>query len=225
MRQKTLDLQKELALSRTKLTSGRPAAMRSAMDAIADDQRSNLATLANVLYLQNTQSKTAAELGINAADTYTDASGVTRNYDSSKFVVKYRPNGAQYLAPLPGTNGGKNAQGLTPGQVATANRARATAIKSTRANMLTTLQSQTGPLWKQPPSYLQGIQDPRRKSYSTARKYLVDNYAADLIKQYPKQRVAILSMVDQVLKASGWSKVPAKPKGTAAGAGSYPGHY
>jgi hypothetical protein len=223
MRQKTLDLQKDLALARTKLTSGRPAAMREAMDQIGDDQRSNLATLANVLYLQNTQAKTASEVGINEADTWTDAKGITRNYDSSKFQVKYRPNGAQYLVPLPGTGSGKNAQGLTPGQVATANRARATALKSNRANMLTLLNNKSGSLWKQPPALLAGVQAPTRKSYSTARKYLVDNYAADLIKQYPKYRTEILRQVDQVLASSGWVKVPAKPRGSATQ--GYPGHY
>lgn len=216
MRQKTLDLQKELALARTKLTSGRPAAMRDAMDAIGDDQRSNLATLANVLYLQNTQAKTTADLtgtyqGSPTINTYTDAQGRIRNYDPGKYEVHTSKNGTQFLKPLPvPPSAGKNAQGLTPAQVLTANRARATAMKSYRSNMLGTLQSKSGPLWQQPSALMQGITPPSRKSYSTARKYLVDNYAADLIKAYPKYRADILRTVDQVLASSGWVKVPTK---------------
>ena len=223
MRGKAIDLQGELARKRAELIAGKPAAIREAMKGLADDQRANLATLANVLYLQNAQAKTTAEQtgqyqGQDTIDTYRDANGVLRHYDPNRYRVKTSRNGSQFLEPLPvaksGSSTEKNAAGRTVSGQDTYDRAVNKALQTNRSHMLTAVQNQKGPLWTQPNSLYQGLPgyEPKRKDYATARSYLLTNYANDLMKQYPKQKAQILAAVDEVLASAGFKrKAAAKP--------------
>ena len=230
MRQKSIDLQSDLAKARAKLISGKPAAIREAMKGLSDDQRANLATLANVAYLQNTQAKTTADLtgqyqGQPTIDTYTDSKGVVRHYNPNTHIVKTSKNGTQFLAPLPvpksTSSTTKNAAGFTPSQQATQTRMRNEAIQGGRKAMLTAAQNKSGPLYNAPPSFLQGIRPPTPKSYAEAKAYLMTQYANDLIKQYPGERARILQTVEEVLAAGGFKRAAATKAPAAAGGGLF----
>jgi hypothetical protein len=222
LRGKSMDLQAELARQKSKLIAGRAPAIREAMKGISDDQRANLATLANVLYLQNAQAKTTADTlgtfqGQPTVDTYVDAQGRTRKYNPNTHTVKTSKNGTQFLAPLPAPVSSsatpRNAAGLTPSQQATQDRALNKALQAGRSGMLSVLGDKKGPLYNQPPFQSSFIQ-PTPKSYAQARAYLMTNYANDLIAQYPEQEARILQTVDEVLASRGFAKGSAtrKPK-------------
>lgn len=217
IRQKTLDLQKELAQERAKLARQRPSLVRQALSDVQSGQRSDLATLANVLYLQNTQAKTTADLtgqyqGQDTINTYRDANGVLRNYNPNTHIVKTSRNGTQFLAPLPVPKGSSSSTprdpktGLTPSQTATQNRMRQEALQQGRSNMLKALQNKKGPLWNQPDPLLGSLGKATPRSYAAAKKYLMTNYANDLIKQYKGEKQRILAMVEEVLASAGFKR-------------------
>lgn len=222
MRQKAVDLQAELARERAKLIAGRPAAIRSALKDSGDTTRANLATLANIAYLQNTQAKTTAEQtgqyqGQDTINTYRDKNGVIRNYDPSRYTIHYNKDGSGFLVPLPvatGAGKGKNKNGLTPSQQATQDRMRNEALQTTRGSMLTVVQNKKGPLYNKPKVDLGEFTPWTPKSYAAAKTYLMTNFANDLIKQYPGQKARILQMVEETLSAGGFKK------GSGAAAGS-----
>jgi len=223
MRGKAIDLQGELARERAKLIAGRAPAIREAMKGLSDDQRANLATLANVLYLQNTQAKTTADLlgtyqGQPTIDTYVDAQGRTRRYDPSQYRVKTSKNGSQFLEPLPNppstsTSGKDPKTGLTPSQQNTQNRMREQALQGGRQDMLKVASRTDGPLYKPQSPLEKGLRPPQRRSYAEARAHLMTTFANDLIKQFPDQKKRILQMVDETLSSAGFKKgsTPKKP--------------
>jgi hypothetical protein len=226
VRAKSVELQAELARDRAKLIAGKPAAIREAMKGLSDDQRANLATLANVLYLQNAQAKQTADAlgtyqGQPTTDTYIDAQGRTRKYDPDRYVVKTSKNGTQFLAPLPvpksSSTTTRNKAGLTPSQVATQKRMREQTLQSKRSTMLAAAQNPKGPLYKRPAIDLGEFTPPTRRSYSEARQYLMTNYANDLIRQYPGERARILQTVDEVLASAGFKKRAAAKTPPASG--------
>jgi len=228
MRAKGVDLQAELARKRAELVAGKPAAIREAIKGLSDDQRANLATLANVLYLQNTQAKTTAEQlgtfqGQPTINTYRDKQGRLRQYDPDRYQVKTNKDGSQWLAPLPvpkspsSSTTTKNQAGFTPSQQATQDRARNKAVQGARGNMLTVAQNTGGPLYKRPPIDLGEFTPPVRKTYAEARQYLLTNYANDLIRQYPGERARILKSVDEVLASAGFKKRAAAKSPPASG--------